>query len=229
MTGTKTKPHYTGHRDRLRQRFLNAGPDGLADYELLELLLFGAIPRRDVKPLAKQLLTEFGGFAGVLAADPAQLEQRGGLGPSAVVALKAVQAAAERMLRQQVTQRPILGGWEQLMAYLRLAMQDQSTEQVRLLFLDKKNALIADEVMQQGTVDQAPVYPREVVKRVLELGATAIILVHNHPSGDPKPSDADIAMTHQIALALSSVDVVIHDHVIIGRAGQASFRGLGLL
>ena len=153
MTGTKTKPHYTGHRDRLRQRFLNAGPDGLADYELLELLLFGAIPRRDVKPLAKQLLTEFGGFAGVLAADPAQLEQRGSLGPSAIVALKAVQAAAERMLRQQVAERPVLGGWEQLMAYLRLAMQDQSTEQVRLLFLDKKNALIADEVMQQGTVE----------------------------------------------------------------------------
>lgn len=229
MSGPDAKPHYTGHRDRLRQRFLTAGPDGLADYELLELLLFAAIPRRDVKPLAKQLLDQFGGFAGVLAADPVQLEQRGGLRPASIVALKAVQAAAERMLRQQVRDNPVLSSWDQLMAYLRLAMQDQAIEQVRLLCLDKKNHLIADEVMQQGTVDQTPIYPREVVKRVLELGATAVILVHNHPSGDPSPSDADIAMTRQIASALSSIDVVIHDHVIIGRAGQTSFRGLGLL
>ncbi|MEM7443081.1 MAG: DNA repair protein RadC [Pseudomonadota bacterium] len=229
MSEIDAKPHYSGHRDRLRQRFLTAGPDGLADYELLELLLFGAIPRRDVKPLAKQLLERFGGFAGVLAADPAQLESQGGLGPSAIATLKAVQAAAERMLRQQVTGKPVLSGWDQLLAYLSVAMQNLATEQFRLLFLDRRNTLIADEVQQKGTVDQAPVYPREVVKRVLDLDASAIILVHNHPSGDPTPSQADIAMTRQLADALSAIDVAVHDHVIVGRGSHASFRGLGLL
>lgn len=226
---TETKPHYTGHRDRLRQRFLAAGPDSLQDYELLELLLFSAIPRRDVKPLAKDLMNKFGGFAGVLSADPHKLEEHGHLKPSAIVALKAVQAAAVRMLGQQARDQTVVGSWDQLMAYLRLDMQNRATEMVRLLFLNKKNALIADEVMQHGTVDQAPIYPREVVRRVLELGASAVILVHNHPSGDPRPSDADIAMTRQIAAALASIDVTIHDHVIIGRTAQASLRGLGLL
>lgn len=227
--GGDGKPHYAGHRDRLRHRFLTAGPDSLADYELLELLLFGPIPRRDVKPLAKQLLEQFGGLGGVLTADPRQLERRGGLGPASVAALKAVSAAAVRMLRQEVLERPVLSNWAALLSYLEAAMKYEKAEQFRLLFLDRKNALIADEVQQVGTVDHAPVYPREVVRRALELHASALIMVHNHPSGDPAPSKADLEITRQVAKAAAAVNVTLHDHLIIGRTGHSSFKTLGLL
>jgi DNA repair protein RadC len=223
------KPHYAGHRERLRQRFLSAGPDALADYELLELLLFGAIPRRDVKPLAKQLLAQFGSFGGVLNADPAQLERRAGLGPAAAAALKAVAAASVRMLREEAAERPVLSSWDRLINYLNVAMKYEKAEQFRLLFLDRKNALIADEVQQRGTVDHAPVYPREVVRRALDLHASAVILVHNHPSGDPAPSKADIEITRQVAKAAAAVNVTVHDHLIVGRSGHTSFKTLGLL
>jgi DNA repair protein RadC len=223
------KPHYAGHRDRLRQRFLTAGPDSLADYELLELLLFAGIPRRDVKPLAKQLLAQFGSFGAVLHADPAQLERRAGLGPASVAALKAVAAASVRMLREEAAERPVLSSWDRLINYLNVAMKYEKAEQFRLLFLDRKNALIADEVQQRGTVDHAPVYPREVVRRALDLHASALILVHNHPSGDPAPSKADIEITRQIVQATSAVNVTVHDHLIVGRSGHTSFKTLGLL
>ena len=223
------KPHYAGHRDRLRQRFLLAGPESLADYELLELLLFAAIPRRDVKPLAKKLLAQFGSFGAVLAADPVQLERRGGLGPGAVTTLKAVSAAAIRMLREDIAERPILSSWDRLLNYLQVAMKYEKAEQFRLLFLDRKNALIADEVQQRGTVDHAPVYPREVVRRALDLHASALILVHNHPSGDPAPSKADIDITKKLVNAAAAVNLIVHDHLIIGRSGHTSFKTLGLL
>ena len=223
------RPHHAGHRERLRQRFLTAGSAGLADYELIELLLFAAIPRRDVKPLAKTLLAQFGGLGPLLAADPADLERRGGLGPAAVAALKVVEAAAQRMLREPVMDRPVLSSWDRLMDYLSLSLKFKPTEQFRLLFLDRRNALIADEVQQRGTVDQAPVYPREVARRALELHASALIMVHNHPSGDPQPSQADIDMTRQVARALAAVEVTLHDHLIIARGGQSSLRSLGLI
>lgn len=228
-TNERGKPHYAGHRDRLRQRFFSAGAAGLADYEILELLLFAAIPRRDVKPLAKQLLTQFGSLGGVLRAAPEQLSRRSGLGPAAVAALSVVAVAAERMLREEVLERPVLSSWQRLLDYLQVAMQYENAEQVRLLFLDRKNVLIADEVQQRGTVDHAPVYPREVVKRALDLSASALILVHNHPSGDPSPSRADIEMTREVAKAAAGVGVTLHDHLIIGRNGHASFKALGLL
>lgn len=222
-------PHYRGHRDRLRQRFLQAGPDSLADYELLELLLFAAIPRRDVKPLAKQLLEQFGSLGGVVAADAVQLERRAGLGSSSVAAVKVVAAIATRMLKEQVADKPVLSSWAQLIDYLTLAMKYEKAEQFRLLFLDRKNQLLADEVQQRGTVDHAPVYPREVVKRALELHASALIMVHNHPSGDPAPSKADVEITRQVSKALAAVNVVLHDHLIIGRKGHTSFKSMSLL
>ncbi|MFE0756830.1 DNA repair protein RadC [Inquilinus sp. NPDC058860] len=226
---TDPVPTYTGHRDRLRQRFLTAGAAALADYEILELLLFAAIPRRDTKPLAKQLIATFGSLGAVLAATPTQLAQRGGLSDISVALLKVVQAAAERLLKEQVTDRPVLGSWQALLDYLGVAMKFGGTEQVRVLYLDRKNALLADDATAQGTVDQAPVYPREVARRALELGASALILVHNHPSGDPTPSRADIEMTKAVARALETVGVTLHDHVIVGRKGHSSFRSLGLL
>ena len=229
LTSQAARPHYAGHRDRLRRRFLAAGPESLADYELLELLLFTAIPRRDVKPLAKQLLAQFGSFGAVLAADPAELQQRAGLGPGAVAMLKAVSASVVRMLREDVVGRPVLSSWDRLLSYLSVAMKYEKAEQFRLLFLDRKNALIADEVQQRGTVDHAPVYPREVVRRALDLHASAVILVHNHPSGDPAPSKADIDITQQIVKAAAAVNVTVHDHLIIGRGGHTSFKTLGLL
>ena len=227
--GPAAQPHYAGHRDRLRRRFLAAGPESLADYELLELLLFTAIPRRDVKPLAKRLLVQFGSFGAVLAADPAQLAQRAGLSPGAVAMLKAVSASVVRMLREEVVGRPVLSSWDRLLNYLSVAMKYETAEQFRLLFLDRKNALIADEVQQRGTVDHAPVYPREIVRRALDLHASALILVHNHPSGDPAPSKADIDITQQIVKAAAAVNVAVHDHLIIGRSGHTSFKTLGLL
>jgi DNA repair protein RadC len=226
---TEPAPHYSGHRDRLRQRFLTAGAAALADHEILELLLFSSIVRRDTKPLAKQLIATFGSLGAVLAATPTQLAQRGGLSDISVALLKVVQAAAERLLKEQVIDRPVLGSWQALLDYLGVAMKFGTTEQVRLLFLDRKNALLADETPAQGTVDQAPVYPREVARRALELGASALILVHNHPSGDPTPSRADIEMTKAVARALDAVGVTLHDHVIIGRKGHSSFKSLGLI
>lgn len=222
-------PHYTGHRERLRRRFVAGGSDAVADYEILELLLFAALPRRDVKPLAKQLIAAFGSLGGVLAADPTALERRGKLGLAAVATLKTVTAAAERMLRERVADQPVISSGQALLDYLGLAMGHLKHEQFRLLFLDRKNRLIADEVQQRGTVDHAPVYPREVARRALELQASAVILVHNHPSGDPAPSSADVDITRQVASALHAINVALHDHLVVGRQGHASFRTLGLL
>ena len=207
---------------------MQGGADALPDYELLELLLFSAIPRRDLKPLAKQLIRRFRDFAGVLSASAADLEAEG-LKENAVALIKVVQAGALRLGKAQVLDRPVLSSWAALIDYLRAAMAHESTEQFRLLFLDRKNALIAEEVQTRGTVDHAPVYPREVVKRALELGATALILVHNHPSGDPTPSKADIEMTREIARAAGPLGVTVHDHIVIGRGEPASFRALGLM
>lgn len=223
------KPHYHGHRERLRARFLENGAASLADYELLELLLSTAIPRRDVKPLAKMLLERFGDFAGVIAAEPSQLMQIEGLKEASVCALKAVEAAAVRLTRERIRNQPILSSWDRLIDYCRADMSRRSVEQFRILFLDHKNTLLADEVQQKGTVDHTPVYPREVVKRALELGASALILVHNHPSGDPTPSKADIEMTRQVQAAAKTVNIVLHDHIVIGAEGTNSFKSMGLL
>ncbi|MEQ8965635.1 MAG: DNA repair protein RadC [Azospirillaceae bacterium] len=221
--------HYRGHRRRLRARFREAGPKALADYEVLELLLFAAIPRRDVKPLAKQLIDRFGSLGAVLAADPRRLERDGGLTEPVAVHLSAVAEASRRMLREKAAEKPVIGGWHQLLDYLTVAMKYETAEQVRLLFLDRKNRLIADEVAQRGTVDHAPIYPREVAKRALELSASALVLVHNHPSGDPTPSRADVDMTRDLVKALGVVGITVHDHVIIARRGYTSFKTEGLL
>jgi len=222
-------PHYHGHRDRLRARFCEAGGDTLPDYELLELLLFRSIPRRDVKPIAKELIKKFGTFAEVLAAPVARLMEVDGIGESVVTDLKIIEAAARRLAKGAVAKRPVLASWTAVLDYCRTAMAFMDKEQFRLLFLDKRNALIADEVQQSGTVDHTPVYPREVVKRALELSATAIILVHNHPSGDPTPSAADIRMTREIIEVAKPLGIVIHDHIIVGREGHASLKGLRLI
>ena len=222
-------PHFHNHRWRLRERFLSAGPGSLADYEMLELVLFRAIPRRDVKPLAKQLLERFGDFNGVISAVPARLRELPGVGQAVICELKVVEAAAHRLARARVLNRPALSSWSALMEYCKTTMAHRETEQFRILFLDRKNILIADEEQAKGTVDHVPVYPREVVKRALELNASAVILVHNHPSGDPTPSQADIDMTRQIELAARAVGVVVHDHVVIGKERDASFRALALL
>ncbi len=221
--------HYHGHRERLRARLRNAGPEAVSDYELLELVLFRAIPQRDVKPLAKDLITKFGSFAEVLAAPRARLKEVKGVGPAAIEELKIVQAAAARMARGQVSKRPVLSSWSSVLDYCRTTMAYEDKEQFRLLFLDKRNQLIADEVQQKGTVDHTPVYPREVVKRALELSATALILVHNHPSGDPTPSRADIQMTQSIVDVAKPLGIAVHDHIIVGREGHASFKGLKLI
>ncbi len=223
------KPHYRGHRERLRERFLATGGEGMPDYEIMELLLSIAIPRKDVKPLAKTLVDEFGGFAAAISADWQALQRVAGMGEVSVAALKVVRAAALRLARGEIMDQPVINSWDRLIDYCMTAMSHEKTEQFRLLFLDRKNRLIADEVQQRGTVDHTPLYPREVVKRALELGATAIILVHNHPSGDPTPSHGDIEMTRQVQEAASSLGIVLHDHVIVGRDGHASFKSLGLL
>ncbi len=222
-------PHYRGHRQRLRERFLATGGEGMPDYEIMELLLSIAIPRKDVKPLAKTLVDEFGGFAAAISAEPRALQRVGGMGEVSAVSLKIVQAAARRLARGEAMEKPVVSSWDRLIDYCMTAMSREKTEQFRLLFLDRKNRLIADEVQQRGTVDHTPLYPREVVKRALELGATAIILVHNHPSGDPTPSRGDIEMTRQVQEAASSLGITLHDHVIIGRDGHASFKSMGLL
>lgn len=222
-------PDHHGHRKRLRRRFLDAGPDALQDYELIELLLFPSQPRRDTKPLAKRLIKRFGSFADVITAPPDALMTEPDVAESAVAALKAVEAAAIRLARAQVIGRPVLSSWVQLLDYLQTSMAYAKIEQFRLLFLDRKNTLISDELQQQGTVDHTPLYPREVVKRALELGASALILVHNHPSGDPTPSAADISMTREIRDVGAKLGLTLHDHIIVGRGRHASFKALGLL
>ncbi|MEM7193237.1 MAG: DNA repair protein RadC [Pseudomonadota bacterium] len=223
------KPHYLGHRERLRKRFRDSGGHTLPDYELLELVLFRAMPRRDTKPLAKAVLARFGSFAEAMNAPDDLLLEVPGLGDAAVTEIKLVRAAALRLMRGEVLERPVMSSWQGVIDYCRAAMGFEAKEQFRILFLDKRNQIIADEVQQEGTVDHTPVYVREVVKRALELSATAIVLVHNHPSGDPTPSRADIEMTKQIVAAAKPLGVVIHDHIIVGRDGHASFRGLGLI
>jgi len=220
-------PHYHGHRERLRERFLKGGKDALADYELIELVLFRAIVRRDLKPLAKELLEQFGSFAEVVSAPLERLKSIKGLGEAAITELKIVEAAAHQLARGRVPKRTELSSWSSVLAYCRTAMAFADKEQFRILFLDKRNRLIADELQQRGTVDHTPVYPREVVKRALELSATAVILVHNHPSGDPTPSKADIAVTQDIKKAAAALGVVLHDHLIIGRNGHISLRERG--
>jgi DNA repair protein RadC len=222
-------PHYFGHRERLRDRFIEAGPDAVTEYELLELVLFRAIPRRDVKPLAKELIARFGSFAEVISAPPQRLREIAGLGDAAITEIKIVQAAAGRLARGQVKKRPALSSWTAVLDYCRTAMAFADKEQFRVLFLDKRNQVIADEVQQTGTVDHTPVYPREVVKRALELSATALILVHNHPGGDPSPSRADIEMTKRIIEIASGLGIAVHDHIIVGKDGHASLKALKLI
>jgi DNA repair protein RadC len=222
-------PHYTGHRQRLRERLLAVGGEKLPDYELLELVLTLAIPQRDVKPLAKDLLRRFGGFAEVISAEPAELVRVKGMGEVSAAALKIVAAAAVRLSKTTLSDKPVIGSWQLLLDYCQAAMAREPVEQFRVLYLDKKNRLIADEVQQTGTVDHTSVYPREIVKRALELGATAIILAHNHPSGDPTPSRADIEMTKEVARAATALGLQLHDHLIVGRSGHASFKSLGLI
>ena len=222
-------PHYHGHRERLRGRFRDAGAEAISDYELLELVLFRAIPQRDVKPLAKDLIARFGSFAEVIAAPAQRLREMRGLGEAAITEFKIVQAAAGRIARGEVKKRTALSSWSSVLDYVRTAQAFAEKEQFRVLFLDKRNQLIADEVQQTGTVDHTPVYPREVVKRALELSATAIILVHNHPSGDPTPSRADIVMTQNIVEIAKPLGISVHDHIIVGKDGHASLKGLRLI
>jgi DNA repair protein RadC len=222
-------PHYLGHRDRLRTRFREAGSEAVTDYELLELVLFRALPRRDVKPLAKALIARFGSFAEVIAAPPQLLAEVDGISETTITDFKVVEAAARRLARGEVKSRPLLSSWSAVLDYCRASMAFADREQFRVLFLDKRNQLIADEVQQIGTVDHTPVYPREVVKRALELSATAVILVHNHPSGDPTPSQADIQMTQQIVAVAKPLGIAVHDHIIVGKQGHASFKGMRLI
>jgi len=226
---TEPKDPNAGHRERLRDRFAKGGAAAMPDYELLELTLFSALPRKDTKPLAKTLLTRFGSFAEVIAAPRARLLEIPGVGEAVVNQLKIVEAAAARLAQTRVIGRPALSSWTALLDYCMAAMARAPAEEFRVLFLDRKNVLIADEVQARGTVDHTPVYPREIVKRALEHGASAIILVHNHPSGDPTPSKADIAMTREVAAAAKALGIAIHDHLVIGRSGHASFKSLGLL
>ena len=225
----EAEPHYLGHRDRLRERFLMGGAEILPDYELMELVLFAAIPRRDVKPLAKALLARFGGFAETIAAPRERLLEIDGIGEGVVTQLKVIEAAALRLSKTRLLGRPALSSWASLLDYCAAAMARSEREEFRVLFLDRKNILIADEVQSAGTIDHTPVYPREIVKRALELAASAMILVHNHPSGDPTPSRADIEMTRQIQDAAKPLGIAVHDHLVIGRSGHASFKSLGLL
>jgi DNA repair protein RadC len=222
-------PHYHGHRERLRERFHGAGPDALSDYELLEMVLFTARAQGDVKPLAKTLIQKFGSFAEVMHAPEARLREVKGVGDRTVTELKLVAAAASRIAKGQLQARTLLSSWNAVIDYCRTAMAFADKEQFRILFLDKRNQLISDEVQQTGTVDHTPVYPREVIKRALELSATAILLVHNHPSGDPTPSQADIQMTKAIIDIAGPLGIAVHDHLIVGKNGHASMKGLRLI
>lgn len=226
----KTTPSYLAdHRARLRDRFMQGGATAMPDYELLELVLFRAIPRQDVKPLARRLIEAFGDFNRVLTATPTRLQSVDGVGPAVITELKIVEAAAQRLARARVMHRPVLTSWQDLLDYCHTAMAHREIEQFRVLYLDRKNVLIADEEQARGTVDHVPVYPREIIRRALELNASAMILVHNHPSGDPTPSDSDITMTARIAQAADSMGITIHDHLIIGKSRELSFRSEGLL
>jgi DNA repair protein RadC len=218
-----------GHRERLKQRFLTAGSAALADYELLELLLFSGIPRRDTKPLAKALLAKFGSFAAVLSADLAALKQMAGMTPSAAVSLKVVAAASTHFLASQLRGQEVFTNWQKLLDYCYSKIAYLEVEELHLLFLDSKNQLITDEVHQRGTVDQAAAYPREILKRALVLGASALIIVHNHPSGDPEPSAQDIRLTNELALSARLLNIRLHDHLVVGKKGILSFKALGLL
>ena len=224
----KLPSYLRDHRKRLRDRFLTGGPAAVPDYELLELVLFRAIPRQDVKPLARALIDHFGDFNGVLSASVTQIGQVPGAGPAVALELKIVEAAAHRLARARVMQRHVMSGWDALLTYCHTVMAHRDTEQFRILFLDTKNVLIADEEQAKGTLDHVPVYPREVVKRALELNAASMILVHNHPSGDPTPSQADIAVTRQISDAARTLGITVHDHLIIGKSCEISFRAQGL-
>lgn len=227
--GARLPSYISDHRARLRERFRSGGAAALPDYELLELVLFRAIPRQDVKPLARLLLDTFGDFNRVVTASPARLAMVKGVGEAVITELKIVEAAAQRMMRSRVMNRPVLSSWDALLDYCHTAMAHGETEQFRILYLDRKNVLIADEQQARGTVDHVPVYPREVVKRALELNASALILVHNHPSGDPTPSEQDIAMTLQVQDAAQVLGLVLHDHLIIGKSRELSFRSKGYL
>ncbi|MEO0550155.1 MAG: DNA repair protein RadC [Pseudomonadota bacterium] len=224
-----TKPHWQGHRDRLRTKLIARGADALEDYELLETLLFAFIPRRDVKPVAKALLARFGSLSAVLAADPVDLVKVSGIGETVAAYIKATREIGTRAAREDIQVRPIISSWTALLAYVRSQLQHEDREQFRVMFLDRKNQLIADELMNQGTVDHAPVYPREIARRALELSASALILVHNHPSGDPTPSRADIDMTREIMDALLPLEITVHDHLIAARGGVTSFKTQGLI
>jgi DNA repair protein RadC len=227
--GFAEAPHFHGHRERLRERFRDAGANALSDYEMLEMVLFRALPRRDVKPLAKSLIGKFGSFAEAVHAPEARLREVSGLGEAAIIELKLIAAAASRVAKGELKQRTVLSSWAAVLDYCRTAMAFADKEQFRILFLDKRNQLISDEVQQIGTVDHTPVYPREVIKRALELSATALILAHNHPSGDPTPSQADIQMTKAIIDVAGPLGISVHDHIIVGKNGHASMKGLRLI
>jgi DNA repair protein RadC len=223
------KPHYLGHRERLREKLVKRGVGALDDYELVETLLFAFIPRRDVKPIAKALLTRFGSLSALLSADARTLQQTDGVGETAAAYLRAVGEIQVRAAREAIAKRSVLSSWAALLTYLRVQMQHQSREQFRVIFLDRKNQILTDEMLGEGTVDQAPVYPREIARRALEHAASAVILVHNHPSGDPTPSRADIDMTREIIDALTPLEISVHDHLIVGRDGTTSLKSKGLI
>ncbi len=227
--GARLPSYIRDHRARLRARFMAGGPDAVPDYELLELVLFRAIPRQDVKPLARSLIERFGDFNRVISAPPARLADVAGVGEAVIVELKLIEAAAQRLARARVINRPVLSSWQALIDYCQTALAHRETEEFRVLYLDRKNVLIADEAQARGTVDHVPVYPREVVKRALEINASALILVHNHPSGDPTPSAADIEMTLRIRDAAEVLGIVLHDHLIIGKAREVSLKAGGYL
>ena len=229
MSELAPKPHWQGHRDRLRSKLVNRGAEALEDYELLETLLFAFIPRRDVKPVAKALLARFGSLSAIMAAAPRDLVKVDGVGETVAASLKATQEIGARAARETMQVRPVISSWTALLGYVRAQLQHETREQFRVLFLDRKNQLIADELMGQGTVDHAPVYPREIARRALEQSASAIILVHNHPSGDPTTSRADIDMTREIMDALAPLEITEHDHLIAARAGVVSFKSEGLI
>ncbi|MFY0615995.1 RadC family protein [Shimia sp.] len=229
LTTGKVPSYLADHRKRLRTRFLSGGAQALPDYELLELVLFRAIPRQDVKPLAHKLLETFGDFNAVVSAPIVRLSEVKGVGEAVICELKIIEAAAHRLARSRVINRPVLSGWDALIDYCHTTMAHRDTEQFRVLYLDTKNTLIADEPQAEGTVNHVPVYPREVAKRALELNASALILVHNHPSGDPTPSETDISMTHQINTACNALCLTLHDHIIIGKSTELSFRSKGYL
>ena len=229
LSGDRLPSYIADHRKRLRDRFMSGGPEALPDYELLELVLFRAIPRQDVKPLARRLIDRFGDFGHVVSAAPSKLREVKGVGEAVICELKLVEAAAHRLSRSRVLRRQVISGWSDLIDYCHTVLGHKTTEEVRVLYLDRKNVLIADEAQGRGTVDHVPVYPREVVKRALELDASALILVHNHPSGDPSPSAEDIEMTGQIVAAAQALGIVVHDHIIIGKSRELSFRSEGLI